>query len=740
LKKFIILSAIIFFLIFTENGRVILIKCALHTTNLLITDIKVNVENITSKKITNFACKKITIELKNGPKISVENAVIKIGETFFIGAKFLDLDLNKTIDEKNSISNYQDFDVAKILKKYHQGLYILHEKIDTIIPQVQIKYNNKIYFGAINFEHTPFEQNLGRSYINFTQDKNFSLNYESTYSTKVSNDFNLNLKLNLDYADNQISLSSKYETNHNSNKFALKDLDVFHNKNQIMHGNIEFSDKNLKANLDIKNANVNRLFNKPKTEKNQLLVSASIKHQGPIAISGLSGELAIQVNKTKSLFKLKSTIKDVLNLETFFNNESLGTIVLRVIDEQLTISTKLKNFHHLMSDFIIAKSSLLQSDISYHITNKLWQIEKCQLDIGAFKFTNLDFMTFDKFTASLAKENESLKLIATIEDFGSILRLSGTSLIRDNIWKHDYAINTSKFVLTNKNNIHIPLYGDLKFSGEDSNLLLTGDIGINSGKIKKIDLLNFSSIPKIKITNIEKEDNSKFKINSNITIKINENFTIESKNLIAILKGKALITGNLFSPEIASEISISDGSFNILNKKFEFKKSKIFAASNNIYLLMIAHYSDSEYEYIVEISGELGQNLTIDFSSIPSMPKNKIIPRLILGNDLNKMSPFEAILILNKLLNIESEKDISDYLNVFKLEDFKVIQEDGAVKVKITKKIIDDILISIEGGTGEKTGKMISIEKIFSEKISSYLKSSTENSLILGAKLRKFYD
>jgi hypothetical protein len=482
------------------------------------------------------------------------------------------------------------------------------------------------------------------------------------------------------------------------------------------------------------------LLNRSSAERNGWIINANLRHEGLLAISNLSGEITAKAGKIKYSFKLENNIPNILNVNAFLNNRPIGFTTFSIDEEQITIAAKLKDFHNLMSDFLIAKKSSFESNVKYHLTNKTWLIEKCTLEIDSFKINSLDFMTLEKFTANLTQENEGLRLIATIEDSNTTLKLTGTSKASDNIWKHEYILNTAKFNLTDKNNIQIPIQGELKFFGEDSNLSLAGEIGINSGKIKKMDLLNFSSIPKIKVTSIEKEENSKFKINSNITIRINENFTIESKNFIAILKGKALITGDLFSPEIASEIFISDGYFNILNKKFEFKKSQIFAANNNIYLLMTAHYSDSEYEYIIEISGQLGQNLTIDFSSIPSMPKSKIIPRLILGDNLNKMSPFEAIMLLNKFLNIESDKEIGDYLNIFKLEGFKVTQEDGAVKVKMSKKIVEDVLLSVEAGASEKTEKVISLEKIFSEKLSSFLKSSTKNPITFGAKLNKFYD
>ncbi|MCS5708513.1 translocation/assembly module TamB [Candidatus Berkiella cookevillensis] len=206
----------------------------------------------------------------------------------------------------------------------------------------------------------------------------------------------------------------------------------------------------------------------------------------------------------------------------------------------------------------------------------------------------------------------------------------------------------------------------------DGNLLaprLSGKIDFSELNIKVPDSFQ-SNVPEINV--ISKADfekslkkKSAFEIMLDLVVGIDKRAFIRGKGLDAELGGKLQITGSHTQPIFHGKLQVLKGKYVFLNKKFIITKGNVQVDKEDVYLDFRAESKVSNLTAIVEITGS-PEKAKIKVSSIPVLPEDEIIAKLLFGHEIKKLTPIQAVRLastLSSLNNMQSRGGSLDLLD-----------------------------------------------------------------------------
>lgn len=207
----------------------------------------------------------------------------------------------------------------------------------------------------------------------------------------------------------------------------------------------------------------------------------------------------------------------------------------------------------------------------------------------------------------------------------------------------------------------------------DGNILaprLSGEIDFSELNIKVPDSFQ-SNIPEINViskTDFEKslkQQKRAFEIMLNLGVGIDKRAFIRGKGLDAELGGKLQITGSHTQPIFHGKLQVLKGKYVFLNKKFIITKGNVQVDKEDVYLDFRAESKVSNLTAIVEITGS-PEKAKIKVSSIPVLPEDEIIAKLLFGHEIKKLTPIQAVRLastLSSLNNMQSRGGSLDLLD-----------------------------------------------------------------------------
>ncbi len=202
-------------------------------------------------------------------------------------------------------------------------------------------------------------------------------------------------------------------------------------------------------------------------------------------------------------------------------------------------------------------------------------------------------------------------------------------------------------------------------------------------------------------------------VETEISIVAPKRIFVRGWGLDAEFGGTISVTGHLNDPQVNGTFSSLRGRFEEFGKRFTIDHADLrFQGSvpPSPYLDIKAVIDTDGTEAAVLLTGSAAKP-EIGFSSVPSLPKDEVLSRILFGRDMRKLSPFEAIQLADTLRRFSGEGGSSGFnpLNAFRnaigLDDFRVDQDDsGQTTVGAGKYISDKVYVELKKGSGDDTG------------------------------------
>lgn len=243
-----------------------------------------------------------------------------------------------------------------------------------------------------------------------------------------------------------------------------------------------------------------------------------------------------------------------------------------------------------------------------------------------------------------------LKELTATDEFGGTVTATGTAQLaasyRDQPNMLQFQIRAQEATLAATEMVSGQLSATVKVNGHLDELWVTGKGELSPLNISIAQAFT-SSIPTIQYAAINQQQathNFMPVVHLDVVLDVDKQAFVRGRGLETEIRGNMRLSGTLDDLSYRGQFSTRRGHMDLFNKRFTLQEGSVQISNEVISLLIEAAYQAEDVEYLVELSGTTEQP-KLNLSSIPAMPEDEILARLIFGKSIRNISAFQAIQI-----------------------------------------------------------------------------------------------
>lgn len=278
----------------------------------------------------------------------------------------------------------------------------------------------------------------------------------------------------------------------------------------------------------------------------------------------------------------------------------------------------------------------------------------------------------------------------------------------------DLALTVDNFRLLRSDRANGYISADLAFTGQPNGYLLAGTMDI--GPLELLIPEHFQKdIPELNIVRIHdtpETDRVLNRVNLDIRAQAGGQIFVRGWGLNAEFGGALEISGTLDSPELNGMLQSERGRYEEFGRRFELEKAELIfrgLAPPSPYLDIAATTALDDITATVTLTGPL-EDPSIGFSSIPALPDDEIMARILFGENLQNITPFQALQLKQTIDRLRGRggqgfNPVARLRALTGFDDLRIdTGEGGETTVGVGKYLTDDIYLELEQGAGEASG------------------------------------
>ncbi|WP_053981063.1 translocation/assembly module TamB domain-containing protein [Marinagarivorans algicola] len=272
----------------------------------------------------------------------------------------------------------------------------------------------------------------------------------------------------------------------------------------------------------------------------------------------------------------------------------------------------------------------------------------------------------------------------------------------------DLTVHTNDAHLITTPNVSGSVSGDVNIKGGMKGFDVVGKLEVRPLEIN-IDTSLAASIPKLKVKEVySEEDLVKTKksalpdVNLDINVGIEKQAYIRGRGLTAELAGNVIVNGTATKPNVAGNFKTLRGEIKLLQKPLTLNEGRARFSNESFNFNIPATYNTGDHEITLVVSGTEDE-VKMDLSSVPALPQEEILSRLLFGDSIQNISPLEAI-SLARAINTISNGSSFDPLNTTReklgFDSLRIGQDSaddgGGVNVGVGKYLNERVYLELE--------------------------------------------
>jgi translocation and assembly module TamB len=192
-----------------------------------------------------------------------------------------------------------------------------------------------------------------------------------------------------------------------------------------------------------------------------------------------------------------------------------------------------------------------------------------------------------------------------------------------------------------------------------------------------------------------------------ITVNAPQRIFIQGRGLDAELGGSLRLVGPASSPQATGEFDLRRGRLALLGRRLTFTHGTLtFAGSLVPYLDLSAESTAGDATVTVLVSGP-ANNPKFSFSSVPALPEDEVLARLIFGRPMSNLSPLQIAQLADAAAQLAGGGGTTSLLTSLRerlgVDDLDLkTNEEGDTTVSVGKYLNDRTYLTIE--TGDRAG------------------------------------
>ena len=288
----------------------------------------------------------------------------------------------------------------------------------------------------------------------------------------------------------------------------------------------------------------------------------------------------------------------------------------------------------------------------------------------------------------------------------------------------DFKVTAKELHLLKGKIIDGRLGADLTFRGKSGEYALSGDI--------KPDYISINipsnygvSIPQV---NIIEKDNAKDGGVSNVKrkaedIKVALDLLLDAKQRVFVrgwgldceFGGKVKVSGSLSNPLLDGAMNLKRGTYQEFGKRFEIKRANLRFSGTvppSPFLDILAQTDAGDIKAQISLSGSVSAP-KIKMSSIPALPEDEVLAKVLFGKDISKISPYQAIELAQTMRRFASGggggavfDPVGNVMQATGVDDLNVeMDEEGGASVGAGKYLSDNVYLEVKGGSAKNSAQ-----------------------------------
>lgn len=195
-----------------------------------------------------------------------------------------------------------------------------------------------------------------------------------------------------------------------------------------------------------------------------------------------------------------------------------------------------------------------------------------------------------------------------------------------------------------------------------------------------------------------------------LTVNADNQIFVTGRGLDAELGGSLKLTGSTAAPQAVGEFTLRRGRLSLLGRRLTFTRGTINFAGSLVPNLDFAADSDvGDTRVTVTVSGP-ANNPHFDFTSMPALPQDEVLARLIFGRSMSNLSPLQIAQLADAAASLAGAGGSTSLLQSLRsavgVDDLDIrTNEDGSTSVSAGKYLNDRTYFSLEKGDKAGSGK-----------------------------------
>ena len=196
-----------------------------------------------------------------------------------------------------------------------------------------------------------------------------------------------------------------------------------------------------------------------------------------------------------------------------------------------------------------------------------------------------------------------------------------------------------------------------------------------------------------------------------LTVNAPHSIFVQGRGVDAELGGNIRLTGPAGSPQAVGSFALRRGRLEILGKRLNFTQGTLtFSGSTVPYLNLTAESRAADATVTVTVTGE-ATNPRFVFSSVPALPEDEVLARLIFGRSMSSLSPLQIAQLAEAAAQLAgvggSTSLLQNLRNAIGVDDLDVVtDEQGGTSVQAGKYLNDRTYLTIQQGEKPGSGKV----------------------------------
>ncbi len=334
--------------------------------------------------------------------------------------------------------------------------------------------------------------------------------------------------------------------------------------------------------------------------------------------------------------------------------------------------------------------------------------------------------------ASATMKRDSLTLTSLSATDGKDGTLSGEGTVYFSGDAANVSLRLQNFNAPQSNLANGIINAVLSLKGSDEGFHLWGKADIAEMNVLVPETFS-SKIPQLNIIEDEKDTGNNLlkSLMLDIAIDAKNQVFVRGWGLDAEFGGNLSITGAADNPQFNGTLSSLRGRYEEFGKRFTLARGDLRFQGNvppSPYLDIEATIPAGDVTGSILLTGPI-QSPSIAFSSVPSLPQDEVLSRILFGKEASRISPFQAVQLAQTVRRFSGQGGGSDLdpLGLVRsatgLDDISVeTDESGATHVGAGKYLSDNVYLEVNKGKAANSGEAtIQIEVTPSIKIESQI-------------------